>query len=87
MLRIVRSNVTVKIRDFSDASHLAMAAAVYVIIYIKNDEFSVRFVCSKTRITPCKRFTIPRLAAALLLTRLVAYSIQAFEHPSSVSVD
>lgn len=77
----IRSNITVEIHGFSDASHLAMAAAVYVRVHCRKDEISVHLVCSKTRVAPLKRLTIPRLelAAALLLARLVAHCLQALE--------
>lgn len=78
-LGLNQSNSLVEIHGFSDASNLAMAAVVYIRVNDKKEEFSTRLVCSKTRVAPLKRLTIPRLelAAALLLARLVKHTSKA----------
>ncbi|XP_024871917.1 uncharacterized protein LOC112454648 [Temnothorax curvispinosus] len=71
----------IEIHGFSDASQLAMAAAVYIRIPNGDNTFSVQLVCSKTKVAPFKRLTIPRLelTAALLLARLIAKVVKALE--------
>ncbi|XP_071576707.1 uncharacterized protein [Temnothorax nylanderi] len=71
----------IEIHGFSDASQLAMAAVVYIRIPNGDNTFSVHMVCSKTKVAPLKRLTIPRLelTAALLLSRLIAIVKEALE--------
>lgn len=81
-LSIVRFDTSrIEIHGFSDASQLAMAAAVYLRTPSDNNAFSVQLVCSKTRVAPLKRLTLPRLelTAALLLARLIARTTKALE--------
>ncbi|XP_018392386.1 PREDICTED: uncharacterized protein LOC108771566 [Cyphomyrmex costatus] len=49
-----------------------MAAVVYVRVELHNGDVQVNLACSKTKIAPLKKLTIPRLElnAALILTRL-----------------
>lgn len=63
------------IHGFSDASQLAMAAAVYIVVSSSSTVVQANLVCSKTKVAPLKPLTIPRLelAAALLLSKLVKY--------------
>ena len=60
------------LQGFCDASKEAYAVVIYLVMEI-NHERSVRFVTSKTRVSPLKTQTIPRLEllAALLLARLM----------------
>lgn len=71
---------SVEIHGFSDASQLAMAAVVYLRVITEN-KITVMLVCSKTKVTPLKKHTIPRLelTAALLLARLVTHVQHALE--------
>ncbi|KMQ84875.1 integrase core domain protein [Lasius niger] len=85
-LGIVCSDTSrIEMHGFSDASQLAMAAAVYIRTPSKDNAFSVQLVCSKTRVAPLKRLTIPRLelTAALLLARLIARATKALELPEA----
>ncbi|XP_012524189.2 uncharacterized protein LOC105829693 [Monomorium pharaonis] len=68
------SNSTVELHGFSDASQLAMAAAVYISVH-SSAGTTISLVCSKTKVAPLKRLSIPRLelTAALLLSRLMQY--------------
>ncbi|XP_071579667.1 uncharacterized protein [Temnothorax nylanderi] len=65
----------IEIHGFSDASQLAMAAAVFIKVTLPSAEPTITLVCAKTKVAPLKRLTIPRLelTAALLLARLVNY--------------
>ncbi|XP_071578918.1 uncharacterized protein [Temnothorax nylanderi] len=68
------STSSVEFHGFSDASQLAMAAVVYITVRSSNGA-TISLVCSKTKVAPLKRLTIPRLelSAALLLSRLMRY--------------
>ena len=64
---------TARLIGFCDASSKAYAAVVYLRIETDED-VSVIFVAAKTRVTPIRTISIPRLEllSALLLSRLVA---------------
>ena len=70
------TNSKVEIHGFSDASQVAMAAVDFF-LRVKDTDSDTRitFVCSKTRVAPLKKLTIPRLelSAAVLLPKLVKY--------------
>ncbi|XP_053597998.1 uncharacterized protein LOC128668657 [Microplitis demolitor] len=72
-LQLRSDNSQVEIHGFSDASLAAMAAAVYVKVSSPSGSSTVTLVCSKTRVAPLHRLTIPRLelSAALLLSKLI----------------
>ncbi|XP_044597582.1 uncharacterized protein LOC123274157 [Cotesia glomerata] len=73
-LNLLTDSSEVEIHGFSDASQAAMAAAVYLKVTTSNGSSTVTLVCSKTRVAPLHRLTIPRLelSAALLLSKLVS---------------
>lgn len=75
----VHSNTSVEIHGFSDASELAMAAVIYIRISSNDGKISTQLICSKTKVAPIKRLTIPRLelVAALLLARLTVHTLKA----------
>ncbi|CAL1672131.1 unnamed protein product [Lasius platythorax] len=58
-----------------------MAAVIYVRIVDENNTPSTQMVCSKTKIAPIKRLSIPRLelTAVLLLTRLIKNTLRALK--------
>ncbi|XP_024892035.1 uncharacterized protein LOC112467583 [Temnothorax curvispinosus] len=68
------STSSVEFHGFSDASQLAIAAVVFITAHGSNGA-TISLVCSKTKVAPLKRLTIPRLelTAALLLSRLMQY--------------
>ncbi|XP_011860178.1 PREDICTED: uncharacterized protein LOC105557529 [Vollenhovia emeryi] len=68
------SDSQVELHGFSDASQLAMAAVIYISVHDSNGA-TFSLVCSKTKVAPLKRLSIPRLelTAALLLSRLMQY--------------
>nr|CAI5841723.1 unnamed protein product [Callosobruchus analis] len=72
------------IHCFCDASTDAYAAALYLRSIIDVGEYSVNLLCSKTKVSPLKTITIPRLelCASLLGSQLVSIVITAL----SVSV-
>ena len=63
-----------EVHVFGDASERAYGAVIYLISIVGN-VVTVRFICSKTRLPPNKRATLPRLEllAALVSTRLLRY--------------
>ncbi|XP_070159689.1 uncharacterized protein [Polyergus mexicanus] len=74
-------SATVELHGFSDASQLAMAAAVYIKVTHHMTEPIITLVCAKTKVAPLKRLTIPRLelTAAVLLPRLISYVQRTLE--------
>ncbi|XP_055928642.1 uncharacterized protein LOC129959774 [Argiope bruennichi] len=62
------------IHVFCDASEKAYGAALYI-CFIELNETNVRLVCSRNRLSPLKKVTLPRLEllAALLGARLLHY--------------
>ncbi|KAK2577936.1 hypothetical protein KPH14_012848, partial [Odynerus spinipes] len=65
----------VTIHGFSDASQFAMAAVIYITVHSPPTGVVTSLVCSKIKVAPLKRLTIPRLelTAALLLAKLTKY--------------
>ena len=63
----------VELHGFSDASHRAYAAVVYMRSLYSNGRIGVRLVSSKSRVAPLKKESIPHLEllGAVLLARLV----------------
>nr|XP_044248843.1 uncharacterized protein LOC123002543 [Drosophila takahashii] len=57
-----------EVHTFVDASERAYGAAVYIRATYKNNQISVRLLCSKSRVAPSAKETLPRLelCAALL---------------------
>ena len=66
---------------FCDASLEAYAAVVYLLMETENGH-SVRFLAAKTRVSPLRRQSIPRLEllSALLLSRLMRSISQSLEN-------
>ncbi|XP_044594867.1 uncharacterized protein LOC123272233 [Cotesia glomerata] len=79
-LQTSRSNPC-EIHGFCDASQQALAAVIYVLSKDPNEKTQTVLLCSKTKVAPIKRLTIPRLelSAAVLLTKLVHHVLQKFE--------
>ena len=71
---------------FADASSKAYAGVVYLVLET-NSSVSVKFLTSKTRVSPMKEQTIPRLEllAALLLGRLVTAVANSLESELGLS--
>ncbi|XP_034945020.1 uncharacterized protein [Chelonus insularis] len=70
----------IELHGFSDASQLAMSAVVYILTR-HNDQVTTTLLCSKTKVAPLKRLTIPRLelSAAVLLTKLLSQCITTLQ--------
>lgn len=72
---------SIELHGFSDASQLAMAAAIYFKVTTADGNSTVTLVSSKTKVAPLKKITIPRLelTAALLLARQINNVKRALE--------
>ncbi|XP_045453765.1 uncharacterized protein LOC123663070 [Melitaea cinxia] len=73
----------VELHGFSDASNQAYAAVVYTRIIDKNNEVHVNLVTSKTKVSPIKQVSIPRLelCGAQLLAKLILEVSEILEIP------
>ena len=69
------------LHTFSDASRDAYAAVSYLVSNYYDHKAASRLVASKTRVTPLKSVTIPRLElmGAVLATRLATSILQTFK--------
>ena len=73
------------LQGFYDASKLAYAAVVYLVMD-ERDSHVTRFIVCKTRVAPLKEQTIPRLEllSAVLLSKLMTNVSQALNHELSL---
>ena len=72
----IKGEVTIiQIHGFSDTSQRAFGACVYIRSGNTNGELRSRLLCSKSRVSPVKQVSIPRLelCGAQLLARLINY--------------
>ena len=69
------TNSKVGIHGFSDASQVAMAAVVFLRVKDTDSDTRITLVCSKTRVAPLKKLTIPglELSEAVLLAKFMKY--------------
>jgi len=67
-------NLDVEIHRFCDASQSAMCATVYLRSSNTAGEITTQLICSKTKVAPLKKKTIPRLelSGAILVSNLVS---------------
>lgn len=79
----ISPSCSIELHGFSDASHLAMAAVIYIRVTDNFGKPIVNLVNAKTKVAPLKRLTIPRLelTAAFLLARLVSHVLKALDLP------
>ena len=78
--------VSVSLHGFSDASEHAYAAVLYLSSTYLDGHVEVNLLCSKTRVAPTKKQTIPRLEllGALILARLVHCVVPCLPRLNSV---
>ncbi|XP_025994180.2 uncharacterized protein LOC113004598 [Solenopsis invicta] len=77
--------VMCEVHGFSDASQKAYAAAVYSHLASLSDERSSMLLLSKSKVAPIKPWSVPRLelAAAVLLSRLVEFTLESLRLPDT----
>ncbi|XP_055307954.1 uncharacterized protein LOC129572072 [Sitodiplosis mosellana] len=73
-----------QLHGFSDASTEAYGAGIYLRCIDENGEIHSKIIVSKSRVSPIKIQTIPRLelSAALILAKLVKYTQKSIRHQS-----
>lgn len=75
----------IQLHGFCDASKVGYGACLYIRSTDQQGRVVVRLACAKSRVSPLKEITIPRLelCAAQLLSRLYNDSVSAFDFPIS----
>ncbi|KFM70593.1 hypothetical protein X975_21762, partial [Stegodyphus mimosarum] len=70
----ISSHVSFAIHVFCDASERAYGSVLYIVTF-KGDQMNVHLVCSRNKLAPIKKVTLPRLEllAALMGARLLQY--------------
>ncbi|XP_035207469.1 uncharacterized protein LOC118182259 [Stegodyphus dumicola] len=70
---LLPDRIKIELHGFCDASEAAYGAVIYCKAISATNRTSVRLVCSKSRVSPLKKTTIPRLelCAAVLLAKLM----------------
>ncbi|XP_072403037.1 uncharacterized protein [Diabrotica undecimpunctata] len=63
---------SIELHGFSDASERAYGACIYVRSITRTNQVSVRLLCAKSKVSPLKTITIPKLelCAAVVLSKL-----------------
>ena len=77
-----------EVHGFSDASSTAYAACVYLLTRYDDGSVCVNLIASKSRVSPIKKQTIPRLEllGALILSRLMQSVCQSLESAMNVKL-
>ncbi|XP_018372882.1 PREDICTED: uncharacterized protein LOC108767469 [Trachymyrmex cornetzi] len=77
----LKSNQPFELHGFSDASPQAYSVVVYSRTTSEDGIVHAQLICSKTKVAPLKRITIPRLelAGATLLTKLVKHLLRLLD--------
>ncbi|XP_039306398.1 uncharacterized protein LOC113005704 [Solenopsis invicta] len=77
--------VMCEVHGFSDASQKAYATAVYIRLASLSGERSSMLLLSKSKVVPIKPWSVPRLelAAAVLLSRLVEFTLESLRLPAT----
>lgn len=80
-----KSNHRIELHGFCDASQQAMAAVIYLRSTSPEEEIQTNLICSKTKIAPLKRLTIPRLelSSAVLLIKLISHVIRVLDYKNT----
>ena len=76
-----KSNYSIEIHGFCDASQQAIAAVVYIRVNNNQNEVQTSILASKSKVAPLKRLTIPQLelCGACLLTKFVSHLINVLK--------
>ncbi|XP_046801121.1 uncharacterized protein LOC124418533 [Lucilia cuprina] len=75
-------NTDITLHGFSEASLKAYSAVIYCLVKDKHGNIKLSLIASKTRVSPLKQISLPRLelCGALLLTRLMKSVILSLPH-------
>ncbi|XP_044759024.1 uncharacterized protein LOC123316838 [Coccinella septempunctata] len=76
-----------EVHGFGDSSEKGYAAVIYFRFLNVDGTINVSFICAKSKVSPIKRMTLPKLelCAALLLAKLLSIVIKSYE--GSLKVD
>lgn len=76
-----------ELHGFGDSSERGYGAVVYLVFTLYSGKRISFFVCSKSRVAPLKKISIPRmeLCAAVLLTRLIKFVLEVYKTKLAVS--
>lgn len=82
---LCQSPKSIEMHVFSDASQCAYGACVYMRTIDNNNDVRVNLLCAKSKVSPLKPTTIPRLelCAALLAARLSKSVVDSIRHKPS----
>ena len=71
----------IELHGFSDASEVAHGACIYILSIDVEGNITTRLLCSKSRVAPLKRLSLPRLelCAAMLLADMYQASSRALK--------
>lgn len=69
-----------QLHGFCDSSERGYGAVIYFRYLLPNNSILIYLICAKSKVSPLKRISIPRLelCAALLLSRLINFVVQAY---------
>lgn len=69
-----------QLHGFSDSSEKGYSAVVYLRFQVQLNQFVVSLVCAKSKVSPLKRISLPRLelCGAVLLSNLISFVIEIY---------
>lgn len=81
-----REKIRIELHGYSDASLKAYGACLYLRVLYKNNEVSCNLICAKSRVSPLRTVSLPRLelCACVLLANLVSRMLEVFKNCISV---
>ncbi|XP_045477890.1 uncharacterized protein LOC123683037 [Harmonia axyridis] len=76
-----------ELHGFGDSSERGYAAVIYLRFFYPNGSVGTSFVCGKSKVSPVKRISIPRLelCACLLLSKLISLVLSVYSSAFQIS--